>query len=131
MNASPLDNTAVPDDFWGQIRHQLTRIAAGAIDFADVAVILRDPVYSEVHGYHAQPAAKRVMLGSATDPVAVNAAFFAGSGGDDTVLEALEKAGWQVETMAAVYDWTARHRATGARIEYLEGDLYDRTPRLA
>lgn len=129
MSAS--DNNPIPTDFWGQITHQLTRIGAGAIDFTDVALILRDPAYTAVHSYHAQPAAKRIMLGSASDPIAVTAAFFAGSGGDDTLLEALEAAGWQVETMAALYDWTARHPLTGARIQYVEGDLYDRTPRLA
>lgn len=128
MNATP---TPVPDDFWGQIRHQLKRISAGAIDFADVALILRDPVYTKVHDYHAQPAAKQIMLGSATEPIAAGAAFFAGSGGDDTILEALQAAGWQLETMAASYDWTARHPLTGARIQYVEGDLYDRTPRMA
>lgn len=53
-------------------------------------------------------------------------AFFPG-GADDTLADALDDAGWAVEFIEADYHYLARHPLTGARLEHIEGDLYDRT----
>lgn len=54
-------------------------------------------------------------------------AFFP-DGADDTLMSALEDANWTVTWAAAYYHYKAQHRVTGARLEYVEGDLYDQTP---
>ena len=55
--------------------------------------------------------------------------FFAGSGGDGTVLASLMDAGWELLWFQASYHWAARAR-NGDRITYIEGDIYrgDRRP---
>lgn len=50
--------------------------------------------------------------------------FFAGSGGDRQLLDALLKAGWRVLWIEADYHYAAEHSATLAQIEYVEGDVY-------
>jgi hypothetical protein len=55
--------------------------------------------------------------------------FFAGSGGDDTVDDALDTAGWRYLWSRANY-WWAMQAPDGSQITYCEGDVYrgDRRP---
>jgi hypothetical protein len=53
-------------------------------------------------------------------------AFFPG-GADDTLGDALRDAGWAINWREGDYLWDARHPRTGARLEHVEGDLFDRT----
>jgi hypothetical protein len=48
--------------------------------------------------------------------------FFAGSGGDDTVMEALQAAGWTVIWARASYYYVMR-APDGDEITYVEGDI--------
>jgi hypothetical protein len=56
--------------------------------------------------------------------------FFAGGGGDGTVLESLTDAGWVLVWMEAPYYWVAQ-APNGDLITYVEGDIYrgDQRPR--
>ncbi len=49
-------------------------------------------------------------------------AFFAGSGGDETVMDALLTAGWRVTWEKASY-WYAMTAPDGSAITYTEGDI--------
>ncbi|MFB7858829.1 hypothetical protein [Rhodococcus qingshengii] len=49
--------------------------------------------------------------------------FFAGSGGDNTLWEALDEAGWTFLWEKAAY-WWAMKAPDGSVITYAEGDLY-------
>ena len=49
--------------------------------------------------------------------------FFAGSGGDGTVMESLLEAGWSVTWCAASYYWVMRAPG-GDEITYVEGDIF-------
>lgn len=53
-------------------------------------------------------------------------AFFAGGGGDDGVWDALTDAGWGVIWSEADYYFRIQ-APNGDIIEYVEGDIYDRT----
>jgi hypothetical protein len=50
-------------------------------------------------------------------------AFFAGSGGDESVMEALQAAGWRVAWAQASYHY-AMTAPDGSAITYVEGDIY-------
>lgn len=50
-------------------------------------------------------------------------AFFAGSGGDDQLLDALDRGSWEVFDVKARYWWKARSRHDSSAIEYIEGDV--------
>lgn len=50
-------------------------------------------------------------------------AFFAGSGGDGSVEDALDKAGWTHVWRRAPYYW-AMKSPSGDGITYVEGDIY-------
>jgi hypothetical protein len=50
-------------------------------------------------------------------------AFFAGSGGDETVMDALQAAGWRVTWAEASYHY-AMTAPDGSAITYVEGDIY-------
>lgn len=53
-------------------------------------------------------------------------AFFAGSGGDGQLIDVLGLAnGWTLNTTHADY-WFTATAADGTRIEYVEGDIYQR-----
>ncbi|MGH8953683.1 MAG: hypothetical protein ACRDVF_01585 [Microbacterium sp.] len=54
-------------------------------------------------------------------------AFFP-DGADDILGDALDDAGWRLE-WEAEYLWTAVHPVTRARIRFIEGDVYDETPK--
>ncbi|MCX5201469.1 hypothetical protein OG897_08390 [Streptomyces sp. NBC_00237] len=53
----------------------------------------------------------------------VTGAFFPGSGGDETVWDALEKAGWEVIWSKADHHYAMR-APDGTAIQYVEGDVY-------
>jgi hypothetical protein len=55
-------------------------------------------------------------------------AFFAGSGGDGSVYEALRAAGWDVKWMEASYHWAMRAPDGQSGIRYVEGDIYPEEP---
>ena len=59
--------------------------------------------------------------------LAAGDAFFPSQSADEELWEALVDAGWSVEFGEASYVYEARH-PSGARFEFVEGDLYDRTP---
>lgn len=50
-------------------------------------------------------------------------AFFAGSGGEDQLLDALDTSLWSVFDVKAQYWWKARSRRDDSVIEYIEGDV--------
>lgn len=60
------------------------------------------------------------------EPPSSGDAFFPG-GADDTLAGALHSAGWELSFGDGDYVYTARHPKTGARLEYVEGDVYDRS----
>ncbi|BBY53981.1 hypothetical protein H7J07_04935 [Mycobacterium koreense] len=54
-------------------------------------------------------------------------AFFAGSGGDDQLVEALDDSGhWHIDWIEGDYWWKATAKSDGSVVEYIEGDLYRR-----
>lgn len=52
-------------------------------------------------------------------------AFFAGSGGDDQLVESLNRH-WKVHYIEGDYHWQALSQVDGSAIEYIEGDVYKR-----
>lgn len=54
-------------------------------------------------------------------------AFFPG-GADDDLADALHDAGWDIAFTEGVYVYTATHPATRAKVQHVEGDLYDKSP---
>lgn len=52
-------------------------------------------------------------------------AFFAGSGGDDQLVDALQDAGWRIRWISSPYYYTATHPITGDSLTYTEGDVDD------
>jgi hypothetical protein len=92
------------DDFWAVIATQLTELG-GAATADDVLRILskeRNP-----YGH---------------DSIAGDG-FFAGSGGDGSVEEALSEAGWVHTWRKADYYWVMQ-APNGDKITYVEGDIY-------
>ena len=89
--------------FWGRIHRQLDEIEATAPTTS--AEVLR-------------------LLGSYSS----DSGFFHG-GMDRELLGSLTIAGWEVAEYNAAYYWTAQHPATGESLEYIEGDVYNRTDR--
>lgn len=99
------------DTFWATITQQLTELRA-AQDADDVVRILgpdRNP-------YRIDNPAWDGMDGAAHG-------FFAGSGGDNTVNDALDDAGWCYLWARAGY-WWAMQAPDGSVITYCEGDVY-------
>lgn len=64
----------------------------------------------------------------AYEPPSSGDAFFPG-GADDDLADALHDAGWTLRFTEGVYVYTATHPTTGARLEHVEGDIYDQTPQ--
>lgn len=56
------------------------------------------------------------------------AAFFAGSGGEKQLADALDGSRWDVSFVEGDYHWKAVSKTDGSVIEYIEGDVYRRTP---
>lgn len=95
--------------FWTAVREQLSelRTAASADDVVRILAHERNP-YNQLPG--------------ATEPTATGDAFFAGSGGEDTVDDALCRAGWRYLWGNAIH-WAMR-APDGSVITYCEGDIY-------
>lgn len=55
--------------------------------------------------------------------VSAGDAFFGGSGGDRTLWDSLEKAGWSIVWAEAVYFYMAKNQS-GEILTYIEGDVY-------
>jgi len=53
-------------------------------------------------------------------------AFFAGSGGDGSLRDALYDAGWSLNWGRAAYWWSMR-APDGSSVTYVEGDIYEGT----
>jgi hypothetical protein len=64
------------------------------------------------------------------EPPSSAQAFFP-DGADDTLMSAVQDAGWEVIWADAYYHYRARCQATGAAFEYVEGDLYDESAKAA
>jgi hypothetical protein len=96
------------DNFWAKVRTQLEELesAKGADDAIRILSPERNPYGPNWDG----------MDGAAEG-------FFAGSGGDGSVREALETAGWSVLWSRAWY-WYAMEAPDGSQVTYCEGDLY-------
>lgn len=58
------------------------------------------------------------------EPPSSGDAFFPG-GADDDLADALHDAGWSLHFTEGSYVYTARHPRTGAKLQHVEGDLYD------
>lgn len=107
------DTTEIPTGFWGQIENQLQRLRS-ASTFNEVHRVLLDPAYDQVQ--------KDIHLNGARTFDA-DSAFFAGSGGEESLQEALYDAGWGLVTAKASYYYAMRHPTTGETLTYLEGDV--------
>lgn len=53
-------------------------------------------------------------------------AFFGGSGGDNQLHEALDRAHWRIHYIDGHIHWRAVSTVDGSSIEYVEGDIYKR-----
>lgn len=98
----------MPDTFWTTVREQLAelRIATSADDVIRILGPDRNPYGPGWDG----------MDGAAEG-------FFAGSGGDGTVYDALDDAGWfMVWQESAIY--YVMRAPDGSTITYCEGDIY-------
>lgn len=92
------------DEFWTKVKAQLSE--ARSAESADDVIRIFSP---ERNPYgHAKVAGD---------------GFFAGSGGDHTLDEALEEAGWSWVWSKAGYYWAMR-APDGSMITYVEGDIY-------
>lgn len=108
-------STLIPDDFWSQIDHQLARISEEKpATFDDVRAILLDLNYDQIvlETHRNRPR-----------PFDTNSAFFAGSGGDATVLNALRDAGWHIRVYRTSYHYSVIHERSGEALTYIEGDV--------
>lgn len=105
----------IPRGFWSQINHQLSTVRTVAPrDFAGLKLILEMPEYTAV-----TEETHRNGLRHFTE----TQTFFAGSGGDNHIIGALQSAGWSVVRYTADYDLVMRNPA-GEQVSYQEGDLY-------
>lgn len=68
-------------------------------------------------------AAVKAIL-DAFQPPSSGQAFFP-DGGDDDLASALHDAGWQVRYADGTFVFLARHPQTGARLTYVEGDIFE------
>ena len=98
-------------DFWGAVKQQLTelRTAASADDVLRILSVDRCPYRLEDPNWDG-------IDGKAEG-------FFAGSGGDDTLWDALIDAGWETVWSEAAYYYAMR-APNGDVITYCEGDIY-------
>lgn len=98
------------DGFWATIAQQITELktARNADDVLRILANERDP-------YRQMPD-REVLTGDRDG-------FFAGSGGDDSVMEALDEAGWSIIWARADY-YFAMRAPDGSAITYIEGDIY-------
>ena len=105
----------MPDPFWTEINDQLSAVSkADVASFTAVRDILLDPARTAVIDEINRNGQRRF---------GPHEAFFAGSGGDDSLAEALHS-DWKI-IFESEYQWTATHRMSGSCFEYIEGDLID------
>jgi hypothetical protein len=99
------------DKFWETIAEQLKELesAKSADDVIRILSPERNPYLAEDPNWDG-------MDGAAEG-------FFAGSGGDGRVDEALDTAGWEYLWSRANY-WWAMKAPDGSEITYIEGDIY-------
>lgn len=92
--------------FWAEVDAQLTELktAATAADVLRICATDKNP-YGDPH-------------------ISSSPAFFAGGGGDDSVMDALREAGWVVTWAEADYHYTMK-APDGTYITYVEGDIYE------
>lgn len=95
------------DDFWAEVKAQYVELME-AQSAADVTRILSH----ERNPYGANASSQ-------------GDGFYAGSGGEHSVLDALYKAGWTVKWMQAAY-YYAMTAPNGDIVTYIEGDIYGR-----
>ncbi|MFD7605127.1 hypothetical protein ACFWAN_32390 [Streptomyces mirabilis] len=95
----------MPDKFWEEIASQLSELES-AQSADDVIRIL---------SHERNPYKDGVPTGAD--------GFFAGSGGDGTVRESLEAAGWKMRWSRAGYFY-AMQAPDCSEITYIEGDIY-------
>lgn len=111
---TPAKPPPIPDDFWGQIDHQLQRIVAErATTFDAVREILLDEQYDAI--------TEQGQLYRQTQ-FDKDSAFFSGSGGR-SLEDALVGAGWKRTTVKAYYHYVATNAHTGETLTYTEGDV--------
>lgn len=104
----------IPQGFWAQIDHQLSRIANTRPEtYDEVRSILLDPAYDDITAERDRNFVRRFDEDSA---------FFAGSGGDP-LAGALFAAGWKVTTSQASYYYVMTHSITHEVLTYTEGDV--------
>lgn len=99
------------DPFWTAVRRQLDQ--ARTATSADQVLAIFAP---EHNPYRLEQPDWDGMDGGAQG-------FFAGSGGDDSLMEALDDAGWERLWFQAPY-WWAMTAPDGSVITYCEGDIY-------
>ena len=104
--------------FWTEIQGQLDRVAKDGDIFDRVRGVLLD--------FEAFPSVGKEVNRNGAMTFGEGEAFFAGSGGDDTLIEALLSAGWVFEWSKTSYWYGMRHPVIGDRLEYIEGDVYRR-----
>ncbi|MGW5773128.1 hypothetical protein ACWEVY_28750 [Streptomyces longwoodensis] len=99
------------DTFWTAVRAQLKELksAKSADDVIRILSPERNPYRIEDPNWDGIDGAAQ--------------GFFAGSGGEDTVDEALDEAGWRYLWSRANY-WWAMQAPDGSVITYVEGDVY-------
>ena len=108
------DDTTIPNDFWGQIDHQLQRIVAErATTFDAVREILLDEQYDAI--------TEQGQLYRQTQ-FDKDSAFFSGSGGR-SLEDALVGAGWKRTAVKAYYHYVTTNAHTGETLTYTEGDV--------
>lgn len=113
---STTTHATIPAGFWRQITAQLDRIATEPADtFDKVRAVLLDPAYYAVVSDVNLNGARRFDA---------DTAFFAGSGGDDSLYGALRAAGWRMVKSEAFYYYVAQHPESGDTLTYCEGDVY-------
>ncbi|MCY1718533.1 hypothetical protein OVA26_16475 [Microbacterium sp. SL62] len=104
----------VPAGFWRQIAHQLDRIRRSeGCSFDAVRDVLQDERYAEVIA--------EITRNGPTHQ-GDDATFFAGSGGDASLLEALLEAGWEMRAYSATCHYALRS-PDGETLTYCEGDV--------
>lgn len=93
------------NDFWAKVRAQLTELEAAKSAAAVVRILSKE----------------RNPYGDPT--MVAGDGFFAGSGGDGTVKDALREAGWVPVWSEAPYHYCMK-AGDGSTITYVEGDIY-------
>lgn len=93
--------------YWERITSELTRIRTSKPDTASMVIT----IVNEEDPHH--------TLNRTADH-----AFFGGGGGDETLLAALQEAGWHVSARQSSYHYLCEHPNTGELLYYCEGDVY-------